>query len=83
MGSSNIFTNTLDAIAGTDLSGNKKKAREKEKKMQQQLEAEKKEQKREQEKEKEKQKKTSQNFYESMRQGNLGLLAAKDKQTIG
>ena len=47
--------------------------------MQKQIEA----QQKEQQKEKEKQQKTTQSFYESMRQGNLGLLAAKDKQTIG
>ena len=79
MGSSNIFTNTLDAIAGTDTSGQKKKAKRKEKEMQKQIEA----QQKEQQKEKEKQQKTTQSFYESMRQGNLGLLSAKDKQTIG
>lgn len=79
MGSSNIFTNTLDAIAGTDTSGQKKKAKKKEKEMQKQIEA----QQKEQQKEKEKQKQTTQSFYESLRQGNLGLLSAKDKQTIG
>lgn len=79
MGSSNIFTNTLDAIAGTDTSGQKKKAKRKEREMQKQIDS----QKQEQQKEKNKQKQTTQSFYESMRQGNLGLLAAKDKQTIG
>ena len=79
MGSSNIFTNTLDAIAGTDTSGQKKKAKKKEREMQKQIDS----QKQEQQKEKNKQKQTTQSFYESMRQGNLGLLAAKDKQTIG
>lgn len=79
MGSSNIFTNTLDAIAGTDTSGQKKKAKKKEREIQKQIDS----QKQEQQKEKNKQKQTTQSFYESMRQGNLGLLAAKDKQTIG
>lgn len=79
MGSSNIFTNTLDAIVGTDTSGQKKKAKKKEREMQKQIDS----QKQEQQKEKNKQKQTTQSFYESMRQGNLGLLAAKDKQTIG
>lgn len=36
-----------------------------------------------QEEEKKKQKDTTLQFYESLRQGNLGLLKAKDNQTIG
>ena len=79
MGKDNFFTNTFDAVWGTDVSGQKKKAKKKEREMQKQIEA----QQKEQQKEKEKQKQTTQSFYESMRQGNLGLLAAKDKQTIG
>lgn len=35
------------------------------------------------EKEKEKQKQSEMDFYESLRQGNLGLLKPKTEQTIG
>lgn len=79
MGSSNIFTNTLDSVLGTDTSGQKKKAKRQERELKKQAQA----QKAEQEKEKKKQQDAARLFYESTRQGNLGLLETKKDQTIG
>lgn len=41
------------------------------------------EEKAKEEKEKQKQKQSEMDFYESLRQGNLGLLKPKTEQTIG
>lgn len=59
------------------------KSKKQEKKMKKQIQEQEKKAKIEQGKEKEKQKKSEMNFYESLRQGNLGLLKPKNNQTIG
>lgn len=71
----------FDTVTGDalDLDKNKKK----EKKVKKQIQEQEKRAKVEQEKEKQKQKKSEMNFYESLRQGNLGLLKPKDSQSIG
>lgn len=69
-------TATADAL---DLDKSKKQ----EKKMKKQIQEQEKKAKIEQGKEKDKQKKSEMNFYESLRQGNLGLLKPKNNQTIG
>ena len=76
-----VVTGTFDSLTGDalDLDKSKKKEKEIEKKLKQQE----KEQKAKEEKEKEKQKKSEMSFYESLQQGNLGLLKPKVNQTIG
>lgn len=67
---------TLDMF---DADGSKKQQKKIEKKLkEQEAQAKAKE-----EKEKEKQKQSEMDFYESLRQGNLGLLKPKTEQTIG
>lgn len=67
---------TLDAF---DVDGSKKI----EKRARRKIEEAEQREKQKQKQEKEKQKKNKMQFYESLRQGNLGLLQEKEKQTIG
>lgn len=74
-------TGVFDTVTGDmlDLDGSKKQQKKMEKKLkEQEAQAKAKE-----EKEKEKQKQSEMDFYESLRQGNLGLLKPKTEQTIG
>ena len=71
----------FDTVTGDVLDLDKSKKQEK--KMKKQIQEQEKRAKAEQEKEKQKQKKSEMNFYESLRQGNLGLLKPKNSQTIG
>lgn len=59
------------------------KSKKKEKEARKQVEAAQKQAEKEKQQEKEKQKKADIDFYESLRQGNLGLLKPKQNQTIG
>ena len=74
-------TGVFDTVTGDmlDLDGSKKQ----QKKMEKRLKEQEREAKAKEEKEKEKQKKSEMDFYESLRQGNLGLLKPKETQTIG
>lgn len=75
------MTGVFDTVTGDalDLDGSKKQQKKMEKKLkEQEAQAKAKE-----EKEKEKQKQSEMDFYESLRQGNLGLLKPKTEQTIG
>lgn len=72
----------VDAVVGIfDTAMGKESKQEKEAKRQAQ--AAQKQAEKEKQQEKEKQKKADIDFYESLRQGNLGLLKPKQNQTIG
>lgn len=75
------MTGVFDTVTGDalDLDGSKKQ----QKKMEKQLKQQEAQAKKKEEEEKEKQKKSEMDFYESLRQGNLGLLKPKAEQTIG
>ena len=74
-------TGVFDSFTGDalDLDGSKKEAKKAERKIREQEQAKKKQEK----EEKKKQQKSEMDFYESLRQGNLGLLKPKSYQTIG
>ena len=78
-------TGVFDGLTGDliDLDGSKKKEKKLRDKALKQAEEEKAAAKAEQEKQKKKQRQSTMDFYESMRQGSLGLLAPSEKQTIG
>lgn len=79
----NAVTKVFDTVTGDalDLDGSKQKKETK--KLEKQMKAQQEEEKKKQEEEKAKQKQTTQGFYESMRDGNLGLLQASSHQKIG
>ena len=74
-------TGVFDTVTGDALDLDKSKKKEKE--AQKQVQAAQKKAEEEKKQEKEKQIKSEIDFYESLRQGNLGLLKPKQNQTIG
>lgn len=80
-GAVDAVTGVFDTVTGDAFDLDKSKKKEKE--ARKQIEAAQKQAEKEKQQEKEKQKKSEIDFYESLRQGNLGLLKPKQNQTIG